>query len=218
MKDNAQIQSDIRAELAWDPRVDERDIVVLVDDGVATLSGTVPSYADKWAAERAAERVSAVKAVANELAVAVPLRFQRTDTDIAQAVVNALAWDVQVPDSRIKAAVTNGWVTLEGDVDWRYQRDAAARAVRNLSGVRGVTNNITTTAKLVSSQDVSKSIKEALERRADRTAEHITVETLGSVVTLRGTVSSFGDRRAAEGAAWSAPGVTDVHDELAVVA
>jgi VCBS repeat-containing protein len=131
-------------------------------------------------------------------------------------VADALVWDVQVPDTKIKAAVTNGWITLDGDVEWRYQRDAAARAVRNLAGVRGVTNNITVTAKGVSAYDVGKSIKEALERRADRTAEHINIETLGSVVTLTGTVPSFGDRRAAEGAAWSAPGVTDVHDELAV--
>jgi osmotically-inducible protein OsmY len=154
--------------------------------------------------------------VANDLAVAVPVTYQRSDTDIAQAVVNALEWDVQVPDTKIKAAVTNGWITLEGGVEWRYQRDAAACAVRYLAGVRGVTNDITITAKRVVSDDVSKAIKQALERRADRTAEHISVEMIGSVVTLTGSVPSFGDRRAAEGAAWSAPGVTDVNDELAV--
>lgn len=216
MKNNVQLQSDVRAELAWEPRVDDKEIRVVATDGVVTLTGSVPSYADKWAAERAAEHVFGVKAVANDLAVAVPVIYQRSDTDIAHAVVDALAWDVQVPDTKIKAAVTNGWITLEGNVEWRYQRDAAARAVRNLAGVRGVTNNVTITANRASSSDVSKSIKEALERRADRTAEHITVATLGSVVTLTGSVPSFGDRRAVEGAAWSAPGVTDVHDELAV--
>jgi VCBS repeat-containing protein len=216
MKNNVQLQSDVRAELAWEPRVDHKEIRVAATDGVVTLTGSVPSYADKWAAERAAERVVGVKAVANDLAVAVPVTHQRSDTDVAQAIVNALVWDVQVPNTKITAAVTNGWITLEGDVEWQYQRDAAARAVRNLAGVRGVTNNITITAKRVSASDVSKSIKEALERQADRTAERINVATLGSLVTLTGSVPSFGDRRAAESAAWSAPGVTEVQDELAV--
>lgn len=216
MKNNMELESEVRAELAWDPKVDDKDVRVLVTDGIVTLNGTVPSYADQWAAERAAERVFGVRAVANDLAVAVPVRFQRTDTTIAQAVVDALAWDVQVPDTNIKASVTNGWVTLQGDVEWRYQHDAAARAVRNLAGVRGVTNNIKVTATRVSSGDVSKAIKEALERRADRTAENIVVEAIEGVVTLSGSVPSFGDRRAAEGAAWSAPGVTEVNDELAV--
>jgi osmotically-inducible protein OsmY len=174
MKTNIQLQTEVRAELSWDPQVSDQDIHVSAEDGVVTLSGTVPTFADKWAAERAAERVFGVK------------------------------------------AVTNGWITLEGDVDWRYQRDAAARAVRNLAGVRGVTNNIKISAKQVSAFDVSKSIKQALERRADRTAEHINVEAHGNIVTLKGSVPSFADRRAAEGAAWSAPGVTAVHDELAV--
>jgi osmotically-inducible protein OsmY len=209
MKNNIQVQTDVIAELAWDPRVDHKQIQVAATDGVVTLTGSVPSYADKWAAERAAERVFGVKAVANDLAVAVPVLFQRSDTDIARAIVNALAWDVQVPDTKIKSAVTNGWVRLEGEVEWRYQRDAADRVVRNLAGVRGVTNNINiaVTATRASSYDVSRNIKEALERRADRTAERINVKTTGDVVTLTGSVPSFADRRAAEGAAWSAPGV-----------
>ena len=216
MKSNIQLQSDVRAELAWDPRLDDAEIRVAATDGVVTLTGSVPSFADKWVAERAAERVFGVKAVANDLTVALPVTYQRSDTDIARAVVDALAWDVQVPEQQIKAAVTNGWITLEGNVDWQYHRDAAARAVRNLAGVRGVTNNIAITARPVASDDVKKSIREALERRADRTADHISVETTDGVVTLRGSVPSFGDRRAAEGAAWSAPGVTAVRDELAV--
>ena len=135
MKNNLQLQNDVRAELAWDPRVDDKEVRVAATDGVVTLTGSVPSFAEKWAAERAAERVFGVKAVANDLAVAVPVTYQRSDTDIAQAVVDALVWDVQVPETDIKAAVSDGWITLEGDVEWRYQRDAAARAVRNLSGV-----------------------------------------------------------------------------------
>jgi len=218
MGDNVAVQADVRAELAWDPRVDDAEIHVTVANGVATLTGTVPSFADKRAAERAAERVFGVKAVANELAVAVPLHYRRSDADIAEAVVDALAWDVEVPERQIKASVADGWITLTGVAQWRYQRDAAARAVRNLAGVRGVTNEITVTAKQVSPHQVSMSIKEALERRADRTADRISVETVGTVVTLRGVVPSLGDRRAIEGAAWSAPGVTEVRDELAVTA
>jgi osmotically-inducible protein OsmY len=196
MKNNIQLQTDVRAELGWDPSVDDSDVRISAADGVVTLAGTVPSYAVKWAAERASERVAGVKVVANELTVALPLPFQRTDTDIAKAVADALLWDVEVPETRVKAAVTNGWITLVGEVEWRYQRDAAARAVRNLAGVRGVTNDITVISARVSPSDVSGAIKAALERRADRTADRITVETAGGVVTLSGSVNSFGDRRA----------------------
>ena len=216
MKENAQVERDVRAELTWDPRVDDKEVRVDASNGIVTLTGTVPSFADKRAAERAAERVFGVRAVANDLSVAVPLHYSRSDSEIARAVVDTLAWDVQVPEPRIKASVSDGWITLAGDVEWRYQRDAAERAVRNLAGVRGVTNEITVIAKRVSPRDVSRSIKEALERRADRTADRINVEAVGTVVTLKGHVPSLGDRRAAEGAAWSAPGVTEVHDELAV--
>ena len=216
MRTNQQLRNDVIGEIGWDPRVDDANIIVRASDGVVTLTGTVPTFADKWAAEHAAERVLGVRSVANELSVAVPVRYQRTDTDIAHAVTNALAWDVEVPDERIKTTVSNGVVRLDGDVGFRYQRDAAAKAVRTLSGVREVINNITVTTKTVPAADVARSIKEALERRADRTADHILVHTSGTIVTLRGTVASIAERRAAEGAAWSAPGVTDVRDELAV--
>ena len=216
MKNSVKVEADVRAELAWDPCVDDREIRVASTDGVVTLTGSVPSFADKWGAVRAAERVTGVQAVANDLDVAVPVAYRRPDTDIAQAVVHALEWDVQVPDAKIKASVTDGWIRLDGDVEWRFQREAAARAVRNLAGVRGVTNNITVMARRAASHDVSNGIREALERRADRVARRIDVETIDGVVTLKGSVPSFGDRRAAEGAAWSAPGVTHVRDELAV--
>ena len=216
MKTNVQTQSDVRAELAWDPAVRDGDIRVAAIDGVVTLTGTVPTYADRTAAQRAAERVFGVRAVANELAVALPIVFERTDTDIARAVVDALTWDVQVPDARIKSAVSSGWVTLDGNVDWGFERDAAVRAVRNITGVRGVTNNLIVTAKPVSTFDVSRGIKQALERHADRTASHITVEARDGIVTLSGNVASYGERRAAEGAAWAAPGVKEVKDHLAV--
>jgi osmotically-inducible protein OsmY len=216
MKNNAQLQNDVRLELAWDPRVDDKNVNVVVTGGVATLNGTVPTFADRLAAERAAERVFGIRAVANELAVAVPLHFERSDTDIAHAVVNALSWDVEVPDTRIKSSVSNGVVRLDGDVDYRYQREAASKAVHNLSGVKEVINAITVMPKSVSPSDVSQGIKQALERRADRTADRINVQAVGGVVTLSGSVASIGDRRAAEGAAWSAPGVAEVQDELAI--
>ena len=216
MRNDAQLQSDVRAELRFDPSIDDSDVRVAAADGVVTLTGTVPSFADKLAAAHAAERVFGVKAVANDVAVAVPVHLEQPDTAIAKAVVNALDWDVLVPAQGVQSRVSDGWVTLDGQVEWRFQRDAAARAVHNLSGVRGVTNNIFVVAKPVAELDVTRSIKEALERRADRTAERIHVEATGGVVTLTGSVPSFGDRRAAEGAAWSASGVTDVRDELTV--
>ncbi|HMA22799.1 MAG: BON domain-containing protein [Gemmatimonas sp.] len=217
MKTDMQLHKDVLAELTWDPQLNEKEIGVAAKDGVVTLTGWVASYAEKLAAERATERVAGVKAVANDLTVKIPSNFARSDTELAHRIVDALVWDVEVPDEKITASVTNGWVTLEGEVEWQYQRDAAARAARNLAGVHGVYNNIHVMAKRVSSDEVSQSIKEALERRADRTASHIIVDTKDGVVTLTGSVPSYGDRRAAEGAAWSAPGVTEVRDALAVV-
>lgn len=217
MKTDFELHKDVVAELTWDPRVSEKEIGVAVKDGVVTLTGSVKSYAEKWAAERAVEGVAGVKAVANDVTVNLPSAFTHTDTEIAHKAVDALKWDIQVPDDKVKVTVTNGWLALDGDVEWRYQREAAANAVRFLAGVRGVSNNITLTPKQVSTYEVNKSIKAALERRADRTAERIDVLTSDGVVTLKGTVPSYADRRAAEGAAWSAPGVTEVKDELAVV-
>lgn len=216
MKSDTQLHQDVVAELAWDPRIDNKHIIVDAVDGVVTISGSVPTYSAKWEAERAAERVTGVRSVANELAVMPTPAFTHSDTQLAHAVANALSWDIQVPDSQLKSAVTNGWVRLDGTVEWQFERDAAVRAIRNLAGVRGVTNNIAVKPTPVSTYDVGKDIKEALERRADRTADTITVEANDGVVTLRGTVSSFGDRRAAEGAAWSARGVSDVKDEIVV--
>src|ERR1051325_1580760 len=202
MKTDMQIHSDVVAELAWDPRVNERELGIAVKGGVVTLTGSVPSYAEKWAAETAVERVIGVKAVANDIAVLVPSVHATSDTQLAHRVVDSLAWDIQVPDDKIKASVTNGWVTLEGKVEWPYQRDAAARCVRNLSGIRGATNNITVASRTVAPSEVSRNIKAALQRRADRMASNIVVEARDGVVTLKGSVPTFSDRRAAEGAAW----------------
>lgn len=216
MKTDMQLHQDVLAELTWDASIHEKEIGVAVKDGVVTLTGAVDSYPEKWAAERVAGRVAGVKAIVNDLEVNIPAFATRSDTDLAHRVVDALEWDIQVPSENIKTHITNGWVTLDGEVEWKYQKDAAERAVSFLSGVRGVSNNITIKPTAVSAFDVGRSIKEALRRRAEREAEKITVTTAEGTVTLKGTVDSFADRRAAEGAAWSAPGVRDVHDEIVV--
>jgi len=215
MKSDMQLQRDVIDELRWDPQIKEKEIGVAAKDGVVTVSGSIASYAERWAVERAVERVAGVKVVANEIEVKLPTSFVRSDSDIAHQVVEAFRWDVQVPDETITAKVARAWVTLEGEVDWAFQRDAAESAVRNLTGERGVTNLLKVTVP-ISSYDVSMKIKEALRRRADRDADRITVEAVGDVVTLKGTVTSFAERRAAEGVAWSAPGVREVKDEIVV--
>lgn len=216
MKTDMQLHQDVLAELTWDASIHEKEIGVAVKDGVVTLTGTVASYPEKWAAERVGGRVAGVKAIVNDLEVNLPALATRSDTDLAHKVVDALECDIQVPSDKIRAKITNAWVTLEGEVEWKYQKDAAERADSFLSGVRGVSNNLTITPTAVSAFDVTRSIKEALRRRAEREAEKITVTTAEGTVTLKGTVDSFADRRAAEGAAWSAPGVRDVHDEIVV--
>lgn len=217
MKTDALLQKDIIDELRWEPRISEREIGVAVKDGVVTLTGSVPSYADKYLAETVVEGFTAVKAIANELTVKLPSTSVRTDTEIAHQVVNALMWDVNVPDSKVKARVADGWVTLEGNVESAFQKQAAYFAVRNLTGVRGVTNLIEVAAALASPYDVSHKIKDALRRRADQDVEKIMVTAKDHVVTLSGSVSSFAERRAAEFAAWSAPGVNEVRDNLVVM-
>ena len=217
MKSDAQLQKDIIDELRWDPQMKEREIGVAVKDGVVTLTGFVPSYADKFVAQNLVEAFPGVRAIANDLTVKLPSTSMRSDTEIAHQIVNALFWDVSVPDMKVKARVADGWVTLEGDVDWSYQKAAAYSAVRNLTGVLGVTNQIKVMPVAASGYDVTKSIKAALHRRAEEDAKTIHVTTKDHVVTLSGSVSSFAERRAAENAAWSAPGVQGVEDNLVVV-
>lgn len=216
MKTDSQLQRDAQDQLKWEPSVREAEIGVAVKDGVVTLSGFTSSFADKYAAVRAVERLSGVKAVADNMEVKLPSAYTRTDTELAHAAVNALKWNVQVPDERLKMTVREGWITLEGDVEWQYQRTAAEHAIQNLTGVRGVTNLVTVKPKSASAYDVSEKIKDTLRRSAELDANRITVETHGGTVTLKGTVRSFSERRDAERAAWGAPGVNKVDDRIAV--
>lgn len=216
MKTDEKIREDIFEELKWDPRVADAEIGISVKGGVATLSGNVASFAQKFAAELAAERVSGVKAIADELKVKFAASYVPSDTEIAHAAVNALKWNIEVPDTQLKAKVENGWLWLEGDVEWQFQKEAAERAVRYLSGMKGVSNMIRVKPKLVSSFEISKKIKDALVRRAQFDAEHIVVRARDGKVTLSGTVRSYAERKDAERAAWSAPGVSQVDDKILI--
>lgn len=216
MRTDLELQRDVIAELDWEPSLSGHEIGVAVKNGVVTLSGTVASYAKKIEAERAAEKVHGVKAVALDLNVKLPFSLVRTDTEIAHAALGALKWDVEVPDDRITLRVDDGRIVMEGDVDWQYQRNSAERAVRYLAGVKSVTNLITVKSKRVSRYDVSSKIKDAFKRSAEIDSSKIDVETADSKVILKGVVRSWAERRDAELAAWSAPGVTQVDDRLAV--
>lgn len=214
-KSDAQLQSDVQEELLWDPSVGRSEIGVACKSAVVTLSGQVESYAQKYAAMRAAERVSGVQVVADELNVRVPFSFKRTDMEIGHAVAEALRWDIEVPNDKVKARVDEGWVWLDGDVEWEFQRSAAERAVRYLTGVKGVSNNLKL-SKRPWIPDVKSRIESALKRTAELDAAQIKVNAANGSVTLSGRVRSWAARQDAERAAWSAPGVTLVKDELTV--
>jgi osmotically-inducible protein OsmY len=216
MRSDSELRADVDSELAWNPSVRNEDIAVAVKDGVVTLAGTVDTYAQLYAAERAIEHVRGARAIVNDLVVKLPGAHERSDADIAHAAINALRWNVQVPDDKIRVKVSNGWVTLEGEVGLYYERSAAERAVRPLMGVRGVTNMISL-RPVPPPNDLKQRIKAGLTRQAELDADGVTVETAGSRVTLRGTVRSMLERREAERAVWNAPGVTQVTNELMVV-
>lgn len=214
IKTDAQLQKDVLAELVWDPEVDAAAVGVAVTDGIVTLSGTVDSYAQCGAAERAALRVAGVRAVANELGVRT--REIRTDTDIARAVADALAADFLIPQNRIRIAVADGWVTLEGEVDWAFQRREAEAAIQSLAGVVGLTNLVTIRQPAIAAATLETGIMRAFARSASVDAAQIVVRVAGGRVTLTGTVNSWPERQAAEDAVWRSPGVLDVINEIRV--
>jgi osmotically-inducible protein OsmY len=216
MKSDAQIQQDVLRELKWDPRVEETDVGVEVDQGVVTLTGTVGSYATRQAAEEAAHQVQGVLDVANDVRVQPPGSGERTDTDIAHAVRHALEWDTFVPHERIRSTVAQGHVTLDGTVQHWHQRDEAAVAVRPLAGVRGVTNLIAVQAPAGEGERVREAIEQALERRAEREAQRIQVAVRDGTVTLTGSVPSWAAKQAVLGAARFTPGVRTVDDHLRI--
>lgn len=215
MKTDGDLKKDVEDELSWDPAVRSDAIGIAVKQGVVTLTGHIETYAEKYAAEKAVRRVAGVKAIALELDVRLSPDHKRSDTDIAVAAENALKWNTLVPD-RVRLTVDKGWITLRGEVDWDFQRRGAEKAVRNLTGVTGVINEIVLKPSAVESARVKNRIADALKRQMERELEHIDIRVDGATVTLRGHVNSWHERSAAGGAAWSAPGVGAVVNELRI--
>jgi osmotically-inducible protein OsmY len=213
MKDDDELRRDVLAELEYDPSIDARKIGVAVEDGIVTLTGEVFSFAEKWNAERAAERVEGVRGIVNKIEVKIVGDY--SDTDIAREAADALRWNLMVPPGKVIPKVENGYITLTGEVNYDFQRRAAEKAVRYIPGVKGVINLITIKPK-VEPNEIKEKIEEALKRMATVDAGNIQVEVQGSEIVLRGTVRSWAERHEAEKAAWSAPGVTSVKNYITV--
>ena len=215
MNSDSEIERDVKDELSWNPDLDATDIAVSVKKGVVTLTGFVKSYTDKYEAEAAAKRVSGVVAVANDIEVRMPSVDERPDPEIARDAVAAIKSQLPISSEKIKVIVKNGWVTLEGQVEWQYQRSTAEHAVRRIKGVKGVSNMIQLKPQAQPSE-IKHKIQEAFRRNAEVDSNRIIVDADGGVVTLKGTVRSWVEREEAERAAWAAPGVVNVVDQIVV--
>lgn len=215
MKTDLQLQQDVMDELLWEPALEAAEIGVAVNNGVVTLSGSVNAYSKKLAAEKAAKRVKDVNAVAIDIEVRFSADGKRTDTDIAKAALNALSWSTVVPKNHVKVQVDNGWITLDGELEWQYQKNAVVNAVKDLSGVTGISDLISLRPGATKTI-VKAHIKKALERMADVEADNIDIITEGRSVTVKGKVRSWSERSEVERAVWSTPGVWSVKDELVI--
>jgi len=215
-KSDTQLQQDVLAELKWEPSINAAQIGVEVKDGIVTLAGHVNTYAEKYDAERATQRVPGVKALAVEMDVKLVGTNNRTDADIAQSAENVLQWTTYLPKDAVKIKVENGWVTLTGEVEWQYQREAATSAIRYLMGVSGVSDQIAIKTK-VSGPVIKADIEAALKRRAQKDAQEISVSVRGTDVTLTGKVRSWSERELAHNTAWGTPGVRTVVDHTTMI-
>lgn len=215
IRNDEEIQRDVLEELKWDMRIQPNEVGVSVHNGIVTLTGWVDSYMKKRAAEEAAHRVHGVKAVVNDIEIHLPGSAERTDPDLAQAVTNALRWDAGIPADKIDVTVSHGWVTLKGEVEYGFQKMDAERAIRHISGIRGITNLITVKPH-VSPTDLKQQIERELVRNAEIDASNVQVELDGCKVTLRGKVRSYAEWKAARDAAWLAPGVCEVVNRIEI--
>src|SRR6202030_1074507 len=216
MRSDIDIKRDVEAELRWNPDIDATDIAVSVKNGVVTLSGFVRSYAQKSEAEQTAKRVNGVAAIANDIEVRLPIFNQRPDPEIARDAVAAIQHELPYSSDHIRVVVKDGWVTLEGWVEWNYQRERAEQVVRRIRGVKGITNLIQLQQR-VPPTEIKERIEEAFRRSAELDANRIVVEATGGEIVLKGTMRSWAERQEAERAAWSAPGVVRVVNQITVI-
>ena len=215
MKTDIDIKRDVEEELRFNPDLDATDIAVAVKDGVVTLSGFVRSYSQKWEAERTAKRVQGVSGLANDIEVRLPVFNRRSDPEIARDAVAAIQADLPYSSEHIRVIVRDGWITLEGQVEWNYSRERAEQAVRRVRGTKGVTNLIQLTPR-VAPFEIKRKIEESFRRNAELDANRVTVEADGGLVTLKGAVRSWAERREAERVAWQVPGVTRVQNLITI--